>query len=60
MKEKEHGSRVGRGHDRADQQRLDPIHAEQVLGDRAVTTAVSSTPAVASVAAGASTLRMKA
>ena len=34
MKQKEHRRGVGRGHDRADQQRLGPVHGEQIFGDR--------------------------
>ena len=34
MKQKEYRRGIGRGHDRADQQRLGPAHGEQIFGDR--------------------------
>ena len=55
--QEEHRRRVGRGHHRADQQRLHPAEPSTHLATGAVSSAVISTPTVASVTAGASTLR---
>ena len=57
MHQEEHGGGVGRGHRRAQQQAFEPAEAEAKTAAGAISAEVTRTPIVASMPAGASTLR---